>query len=301
MAIAVTGASGFVGRALVAELGRQDLAPRAIDRATLLDPERLATALAGCETVIHLAALAHRQGRNAASEAEHTAINRDLAIDTARVARAAGVTRFIFVSSIAVLAGGPRDAPLATEMSPAPRGAYGRAKAAAEATLAQTADIEVVIVRPPLVYAANAPGNLAALERLAALPIPLPFGAVHNQRDMVGRSNLVDALAFLTRAGSDTVAGRIFHVTDGAPLSLAQIVSLMRERAGRGSRLIPVPPALMRPVIARLRGAEMASQLLDDLRVEGSALRAAGWQPPFAAGHDFRADAGRVERTRNAR
>ncbi|HEY0918115.1 NAD-dependent epimerase/dehydratase family protein [Devosia sp.] len=255
--VATTGGSGFIGRALVALLRSRGIPVLELGRADLAAP-----ALEGVDAVIHLAGLAHRGAR----EADFDAINHRLTRQLLDAAIAQGVRRVVFVSSIHA----------ATADTP-----YGRSKRDAEQAIAARSDeIETVIVRPPLVYGRDARANFARLLRLCDSPLPLPFGAVHNRRSLVGRSNLCDALLFL--AAHPGAAGGTFPVTDGPPLSLADMVRLIRRALGRPARLVKVPVPLLRAALVAAGRAHLAEQLLDDLVIDGSALAALGWRPPLA-------------------
>lgn len=278
--IAVTGGTGFVGKALMAELDRRGIAARPVDRTTLAAPDACIAALTGCRSVIHLAALAHDRQ---ASLAEHMAANRDLTVALARHAVTASVRRLVFVSTIGVVAreGAThafRPSDPVTAATP-----YAQAKAAAEASLLALMELEPVILRPPLVIGTGAKGNLARLERLARTGLPLPFGNIANRRDTVERQTLVDALIFLALAPTATVARRIFHVAEAQPVSTRELIARLRRQAGMAPRLFGVPEPLLRAVIGAVMGAHACQQLLGDLRVDRSDLLAAGWHPPARA------------------
>lgn len=286
--LAVTGAGGFIGTGLVAELERRGLPWRRIDRTMLEHGDGLSAALAGCGAIIHLAGLAHRDGAGAPPESEFRRVNGELPVVLARAAVAAGLRRMVFVSTIFVAGSGGGE--LLSPQAPArPEGAYARAKAEAEAGLREVSGIEMVILRPPLVYGPGARGNLARLEKLAALPIPLPFGAIRNKRDMVGRANLADALIFLAEAPG--AAGQTFHICDRDPISLADLLTWMRASRSRGTGLLPVPAGIVRAALRAGLGAQRAHQLSGDFRVDASGLARLGWHPPHAAGFDYTAGA----------
>lgn len=255
--IAVTGASGFVGQALVPAVIARGHQCRSLSRAELADP---AAALHGVDAVIHLAAIAHT---NAATDEDYVRVNRDLPLALARAAAEAGISRFVFVSSTHALT--HRDT------------AYGRAKAEAEAALADVSGIDIRIARPPLVYGPGAKANMGSLARLCATPLPLPFAAETAPRSLVYVGNLVDGLLFL--ADAQTLPGSAYMVTDPEPASLAMIVEELR--AGRG-----MPPLLfrapwLRGLLKALGRGQLASKLLDGDLFDGLPLRQAGWQPPF--------------------
>lgn len=269
MRIAVTGGTGFVGQALVPELARRGYDLALIGRKNIRSP---APHLNRCEAIIHLAALAHNDRVN---DELLDDINRQLPLMLADAAIEMGVKRFIFVSSIAAIAG--NTPPLRADMPHAPLNAYGRSKADAESGLLQKTGIEVVIVRAPLVCGPNARGNIERLRNLARRGIPLPFAGVNNRRTLLSLENMVSALTFLLDAPSEKVAGKIFHITDPAPLSLPQIVR--HAAAPDPARLFWAPPGLVAGAARLVMGAETSEKLFGDLEVDGSSMRDIGWTP----------------------
>jgi UDP-glucose 4-epimerase len=282
MKIAVTGGAGFIGRALVEHLRAIGHEPVVLNRADLAAP---APKLSDVEALIHCAGLAHRDGRNSPTAEEFDEVNHFMAARLARVAAALGLRRFVFVSSISVVAGNP--GPLRTGMPHAPIGDYGLSKAAAERSLLAVEDIEIVIIRPPLVYGPGAPGNLRALMRLCHSGLPVPFGMVENARSMVSRTNLVEALAHLATTDR-SVDRQIFHIGD-PPISTRELVRRARAAMRKPARLVPVPPIVLRAVLSLAGRARMADQLLGDLLVDSDALLEIGWRPRILTGEDIEA------------
>lgn len=260
MKIVVTGAGGFIGARLVPHLTKLGHTPVGLSRSDLDRPH---AAMAGAQAVIHLAGIAHSTGT---SVSQYSKINTELAYDLAAAAQECGVERFVYVSS--------------SHAQSHPYTPYGASKAEAEKRLLASFGQQTVILRPTLVYGPGAKGNFAALTRMAALPVPLPFGSATAGRSMVYVGNLADALAF--SAEHQDIAGRIFTVTDpGAPLSLARIIELLREGAGRPRRLFG---ARWLPVALRLAGARnLVDKLYGEAVFDGSALFAAGWKAPYTA------------------
>jgi UDP-glucose 4-epimerase len=269
--IAVSGATGFVGRTFVPYLEEQRHEVVTIGRADF--ETDLNAKLADCDVFTHLAGLAHTHD---ATPSEIEAVNFDLALQAAVAARDERVTRFVLVSTINVVAGGKGI--LSPSSSIKPRSAYGAAKARAEAALMSLGRLEVVVIRPPLVYGPNVKGNLQRLTQLCLTGFPLPFGSVNNQRSMIGITNLCSALLFVAQAPASAVAGRIFHVA-GKNLSLSEMVTTIREAAGLPPRLLPMPVAPMRLGLKLMGRSLLAEQLFDDLLVDSSDLRGIGWNP----------------------
>jgi nucleoside-diphosphate-sugar epimerase len=239
MRIYVTGASGFIGSHLCPALAAAG--------------HELRTSVEGCDTVVHLANIAH----TSASAAELHRVNVEGTIAQARTALAAGARRFVYLSSI---------------KAARPQDAYGRAKSVAEQALLQLEGLEPVILRPPLVYGPRVKANFLALMRAIDRGWPLPLASIDNRRSLVYVGNLVDAIL---RCLEGPAQGRIYAVSDGAPLSTPELCRALARALGRRARLLPFPPALLRlaPGVARL----VESQEADD-----AAIRAElGWRPPF--------------------
>lgn len=265
MKIAITGASGFVGSRLAELIPKAGHEVISIDRGTIEIP-----AFQAASSVIHCAGLAH----GAYSDAEHDQVNNHMAISLAQSAEAAGIRRFVFVSSINVVAGNPGK--LRPDMPYAPVGAMGAAKAKAEqALLARPIGMEIVIVRPTLVFGPSVRGNLRSLMRFIDSPFPMPFR--ENQRSMVSLGNLASALVFLATTHRD-IDRRVYHATDG-PISTSAIAYWARTGMGRSPRSAGF---LSKPVWTMLRmvgQGRMADQLYGDLLVDGTDLLNSGWIP----------------------
>lgn len=271
MRIAVTGAGGFIGSAVLCQLSGEGHETIAISRNDLLVSD-----FSGVETVIHCAALAHRTGSERPQADEFDAVNHRLAVELAKKATQAGVRRFIFVSTIYTIADNP--SPLMPDMPLAPRDDYGSAKAKAETALLAIIGIEVVIARPVLVYGPNARANLRALMKLCDTGLPLPFGSANNHRSFVSRENVARALAFLTQAPAEKVAGQIFHLAEPRPRSTRELVSKARAAMGRPSRLLPVPAVCMRILLTLVGKKTLYEQLFGDMVADTSSLLNIGFQ-----------------------
>ena len=194
-----------------------------------------------------------------------------------------GVRRFIFLSSIKVNGEEtPADRPFTADDVPAPRDPYGMSKLEAEAGLRELAEetgLEVVIVRPVLVYGPGVKANFRAMMRALQRGIPLPFGAIHNRRSLVALDNLVDLLVrCLTHPAA---AGRTFLVSDGEDLSTTELLFRTAKAMGKKARLLPVPSAAIEITATLLGRGEMASRLCRSLTVDITKNRELlGWTPP---------------------
>lgn len=296
MKILVTGASGFIGNVLCRELVTRGYSVLAMARsrfeldrvevvlASLSEVELLSEVLRDVECIVHLAGLAHQaDSSNIDPLSEFRAINCDATLKLARQASAAGVKRFIFISSIGVN-GNINTRPFESSDEPAPVGPYAQSKWEAERGLwaiQQELGIECVIIRPPLVYGPGAPGNFGSLLRWVDKGIPLPLGAIHNKRSLISVYNLADLIAHCV--DHPAAANQVFLAGDGEDLSTTALLLGVAEAMNRPSRLIPVPAALL-SVAARLLGkGAIAQRLLGSLQVDISKTREVlNWNPPVS-------------------
>ena len=281
----MTGAAGFIGDALCRGLVARGHNVLGITRARAepipgaevrpigdIGPRTdWSSHLGAAEVVIHLA---DRGAPEAARQAAAT---------LARAAAASGVRRLVYMSSVRAMGAvtGP-GAPFCPTDPPLPRDAYGRAKLATERLLlaaAQETGLELVILRPPLVYGPNVKANFRALIRLAASGLPLPFAGIDNRRSLIFLDNLVDVGA---RAAIDpAAAGRVLLLRDTVDLSTRELVCRLAAGLGRPARLFAVPEAafaMLRPIPAL---GPLAARLTLSLQVDDSATRALlDWAPP---------------------
>jgi UDP-glucose 4-epimerase len=289
--VLLTGASGFVGphvvEALLAAGYRLRLAQRsaisgrpgveAVVTGDLAGPIDWRAALEGVDHVVHMAGLAHAgPGLN---EALYRRINTEATLALSDAAQAAGVGRFVFLSSVKAL-NGAFDGPALTDAdAPAPDDAYGRSKRAAEQGLAAR-DLDWVALRPALVYGPGVKANMAALMRLARLPVPLPLGGLAAPRSLLAVENLASAILFALSPGCP--ARRCYLVADPEPISVAGIVAALRAGAGRRPGLLPVPAAWLRAAAQLAGRSEAFDKLSGSLIVQPDELLRAGWRPPVA-------------------
>ena len=292
MKVVVSGANGFVGRAVVnyflantdnEVMGLQrrdeDLGFFASVVPSLSDEALLVRLLIGQDVVVHCAAAVH--GRVTSSKFHHE-VNVELSLSLARAAVRAGCRRFVFVSSIGVNGSHTLDCPFRETDPPQPNGPYAVSKWAAEQelmVLAAQTGLELVVVRPPLVYGWDAPGNFASLLRWIDRGWPLPLAtAIANRRSYVGISNLASFLVLC--AVHPLAAGEIFLVSDDEAISTAELVRNVAVAVGRRPRLWPVPLPWLQ-FLTRLVGRhEVAHRLFGNLEVDASKARTVlGWQP----------------------
>ncbi len=302
--VAVTGTTGFVGRALVAGLARRGWRVRALLRrpgdvpaevasvviGDLAAPRHLSEALSGADAVIHSAGIAHAMSGR--PDDDYRSINTQGTLALAAAARRAGVRRFLFLSSVRAQSGPSSPVPLHESDPPRPVDAYGRSKLAAEEGLAAL-DMDWAALRPVLVHGPGVKGNMAELLKLAATPWPLPLGGFSGRRSLVAVDNLVDAAAFLLEAPAPL--RRAFIAADPGPLTVGDIVAALRRGMGRPPGLLPVPAWLMGAALRLSGRAEWIERLDGSLVAEPEGLLSAGWRPPVpglaaleALGRSFR-------------
>jgi nucleoside-diphosphate-sugar epimerase len=297
--ILVTGASGFIGSALCAVLaarghrviaglrgGRSPAAPPIAGSEPRILGEIApgrdwSGALGDVEIVIHLAQRAHR-----AAVGHALAVEPEAAADLARGAAQAGVRRMLYMSSIKAMGETtPPGLVFRADDPPHPEDAYGRAKLASERALAAVADktgLDLVILRPPLIYGPGVAGNFRRLVRLAGCGLPLPFAALDNRRSLIFLDNLVDLVAAATLHPG--AARRVLLARDGVDLSPPELIGILARGQGRPARLFALPaPAFA--VLRRFPGLGTAACRLSlSLQVDDGATRALlGWAPPVVA------------------
>ncbi len=286
--IALTGATGFIGRHLLQELPRRGYRLRVLLRrpsevppgassaviGDIAAPQNMAAALRGVDAVIHSAGLAHAMSGR--PEDDYRAINTEATIGLARAAEKAGARRFVFLSSIRAQSGPSADRTLTEEDAPAPTDSYGRSKLAAEEGLAALG-IDWVALRPVLVYGPGVQGNMAALVALARSPLPLPFGSLRAPRSVLAVENLADAVD--TVLGAPAPIRRPLIVADPTPLTVADMIAALRRGLGRGPGLIPVPASLLAAAARMANRREQFDRLAGSLVASPAALRRLGWQP----------------------
>ncbi|WP_313489262.1 UDP-glucose 4-epimerase family protein [Stutzerimonas nitrititolerans] len=297
MKILLTGATGFLGRALVARLIQQDGICLSLTRRSQPVRSNLiahffgelsadtdwSSALAGQQVVIHAAARAHITKDKAADPlAEYRRVNVEGTLNLAQQAAAAGVKRFIFISSIGVN-GNINTDPFAASDQPNPAEPYAQSKWEAEQGLwemQQEIGMELVIIRPPLVYGPSAPGNFGSLVSWIEKGIPLPLGAIYNKRSLVGIDNLVDLI--IRCIDHPAAANQVFLAGDGEDLSTTELLRGVGKAMGKPARLIPVPAGLLQFGATLLGKKAMAQRLLGSLQVDISkTCELLDWKPPY--------------------
>ncbi len=300
MNILVTGSTGFIGRSLCEKLTEKNLKawgtvlagesveslPANVEVVPIepIGPEtKWYEALEGIDTVVHLAARVHVMDEK--DDDPLKAYRHANVYGTEHLAREAanhGIKRFVFLSSVKVL-GEETEVPYCENAPPQPMDPYGISKHEAEDALWKVAaetDLEVVIIRPPLVYGAGVKANFLNLLKLVHLGIPMPLGAVNNCRSLIYRSNLIDAIVICIN--HPKAVGQTFLVSDNEDVSTPELIRRVASAMGCPARLFPVPVSVMR-FAGKLTGKTAAmDRLLGSLVVDsGKIRRELGWNPPF--------------------
>ncbi len=308
MKILITGANGYIGSALTKYLAADDehhVVAQSRIRINSLMPSVVSVvtghidsntdwqkALQGIDAIVHTAARVHVQEQDSpAALAYFFAVNRDGSLNLARQAAQAGVRRLVFISSIGVN-GSHTEAgkPFRESDLPQPHNNYALSKLEAERGLLQIGvetGLEVVILRPPLVYGAQAPGNFGTLCRLLKRGHPVPFGSIVNLRSLVALDNLLHFIALCVVHPS--AANQVFLVADGHDLSTCQLVAGLRQVLGQPARLVRVPVWTLL-MAGKLTGQSASiERLCSNLQVDITRARALlGWQPPLTVAEGLR-------------
>jgi nucleoside-diphosphate-sugar epimerase len=306
--VLVTGSSGFVGSAILArllEMEKHQL--RTVGRSNSKNPSgdldhvviqdfstdtELANAVKDVDVIIHAAARVHVLQESSTSPlADYRAVNVKGSMNLAQLGVEAGVRRLIFISSIKVN-GESTEAgkPYTAEDVPAPIDAYGVSKYEAELGLMQIAEksgLEVVIIRPVIVYGAGVKANFLSMMNWLNKGIPLPFGSVHNKRSFLALDNLVDLV--VTCIDHPGASNETFLVSDGEDLSTTELLGRMARALGKPSRLLPVPIGLLQTGARLLGKSDIAQRILGSLQVDISKTKKVlGWMPPVGVNEAMR-------------
>ena len=304
--VLLTGANGFIGSALSGKLKAQGWVVRAALRSTDVRPDEVevvivgdinahtdwSAALAGVDFVVHLAARVPVMRETGPDPLAVLRVgNVDSTERLAEAAAQANVRRIVFLSSIKVNGELTTGSPFTEIDSPTPLDSYAISKLEAEVRLRQIAaetGMEVVVIRPPLVYGPGVKGNFSVLMRWVKRGVPLPLRAVtYNRRSLVALDNLVDLVA--TCIDHPAAANQTFLVSDGEDLSTADLLRRLGLAMGRPARLLPVPPTMLMAGARMFSKAEMAQRLLGSLQVDIShTCHTLHWKPPISVDEGLR-------------
>lgn len=297
--ILVTGANGFVGKALCNYLNSSNTQIRALTRTPnefssnihnivcddLSAAGVLLEGMRGVDVVVHLAARVHvMQEGSSNALAAYRAVNVDLTLNLAKQAAAAGVKRFIYLSSIKVNGEKtPAGRAFRADDIPAPEDPYGVSKMEAEKALlklSKSTGMEIVIIRPPLIYGPGVGANFMAMMRWLARRVPLPLGAIDNQRSMVALDNLLNLILICTT--HPRAAGQVFLVSDDQDVSVTQLLKKLARAMKVKAILLPIPVAIIQFAAAMLGKISVAQRLCDNLQVDITKTKEMlNWSPPL--------------------
>jgi UDP-glucose 4-epimerase len=287
--VLVTGASGFIGRPLVAALLRAGYAVRAVTRRQGSFPDSVEAAiipdftnpidwnpiLQGVDIIVHLAGMVHSKVPDTAYS-EFDQVNRIGTQRLAQAAKEAGIDRFIYISSVRAQVGAFAVQAIHEQDEPRPTNQYGRSKLAAEQAI-QAAGVPFTIFRPVVIYGPHPKGNMRTLVRLARSSLPLPVASFTSRRSLLGVENLISAIIFALN--NPATIGETYLVADSKAMTIGEILTMLRKIQGRSSSTISVPQVIVRLLLIMCGRKDVWVRLSGDLVVDTSKLESVGWRP----------------------
>jgi UDP-glucose 4-epimerase len=287
--VLVTGASGFIGRPLVAALLRAGYTVRAATRRQVSFPDSVEVALVpdlknpidwnqilqGVDIIIHLAGPAHSKiPENAYSEFDQ--INWLATQRLADAAKDVGVERIVYISSVRAQVGASAVQAVREQDEPRPTNQYGRSKLAAEQAI-RAAGVPFTIFRPVVVYGPHPKGNMRTVIQLARSPLPLPVTSFTSRRSVLGVENLISAIIFVLN--NPATIGETYLIADSKPMTIVEILTILRKIQGRSMSTIYVPQVIIRFLLMMCGRQHLWSRFSGDLVVDTSKLESVGWRP----------------------
>lgn len=287
--VLITGATGFIGKALVTALAKSGLAVRAAAR----DPKTIISAaevervampdlasptdwiplLDRVDQIVHLAGIAHAPGT--LPDDVYARINAEAVGELAEQAKDR-VKRLVLMSSVRAQVGLSSDTPITETDPPEPTDTYGRSKLEAERLLAKSG-APFTVLRPAVVYGRGVKGNIAALATIAKTPLPLPFGGLENKRSLVALENLASAVAHVL--ATDATLGEIYLVADAEPIGVGDMVAAMREGLGKPPHLVKVPQGAVKRMMKSFGREADWERVSGQFVINPAKLMATGWKP----------------------
>ena len=289
--VLVTGASGFIGKRLVVSLAQEGWQVRAgardpempdasgIERVAMPDlarPADWSALLEGASHVVHLAGIAHAPGT--LPDALYSRVNAESAGELADQARGK-VERLVLVPSVRAQAGLTADHVITEADAPAPTEVYGRSKLEAERLVAASG-VPFVVLRPAVLYGPGVKGNIASLATLAKTAMPLPFGGLDNRRSLLALDNFTSAVSLVL--GAKQADSETYLVADAEPISVAEIVTAMREGLGRAPHLLRVPQGPVKRILKTVGREAEWERLSGSFVISPAKLMGIGWRPVIA-------------------
>lgn len=290
----ITGANGFVGTHLQDMLKEKKLSFIAGTRSLYGDigtQKNWSELLKHCDSVVHLAARVHVMNETESDPLiAFRKYNVEVSLNIAMAAKASGIKRFIFISSVKVNGEETHERPFTSHDAPSPHDPYGKSKAEAEEALLKLHEpgvFEVVIIRPPLIYGPGVKANFESLMKLVNKNLPLPFGLVKNKRSLISVFNLTDLI--ITCLTHPAAGGKIFLISDDRDFSLAELIQKMGSVQNKSAMLLPIPVGLMKFGAGLLGKKAYADRLFGNLQVDISETKKIlNWHPPFSFEDTFR-------------
>ena len=287
--VLVTGASGFIGRPMVAALLGAGYAVRAATRRPLSLPNAVevvtipdlrnsidwAPILQGVDSVVHLAGRAHGPVANA-NYSDFDLINWMATQQLAAAAKAAGVAHFVYISSVRAQAGASAAGAVCEQDEPRPTNYYGRSKLAAE-TAIQASGVPFTIFRPVVIYGPNPKGNMRTLVRMARLPVPLPIASFAGRRSLLGIDNLISAILFALK--NPATVNQTYLIADRETMTVGETLAVLRKGQGRSLMSIYIPPFVIRFLLALCGRTDLWSRVAGSLIIDTSKFESLGWRP----------------------
>ena len=287
--VLVTGASGFIGRPLVAALLRAGYAVRAVTRRQVSFPDSVEVAivpdlknhidwnpiLRGVDIVIHLAGMVHSK----VPETAYSEFDQVNWIATQRLADAAkevGIDRFVYISSVRAQIGASAAHPVRELDEPCPTNQYGRSKLAAEQAI-RAAGVPFTIFRPVVIYGPHPKGNMQTIVQLAWSSFPLPVADFTSRRSLLGVENLISAIIFALN--NPVTIGETYLIADSQPMTIAEILTILRKILGRSLTTVYAPQVIVRLLLMMCGRTDLWSRLSGNMVVDTSKLESVGWRP----------------------